>query len=95
MMFNGSVAAFVVLRADGVLAAAPRVLLRGLDGDEDATTNAARAIGERIRDILEVVNRCDNAEVELAVRRVLRGALRRLTNQRPRIDVEILRLGDD
>ena len=94
MMFNGSVAAFVVLRADGALAAAPRILLRGLDGDEDATTNAARAIGERIRDVLEV-NRRDNVEVELAVRRVLRGALRQLTNQRPRIDVEILHLGID
>ena len=94
MMFNGSAAAFVVLRADGVLAAAPRILLRGLDGDKDAMANAARAIGEHIRDITGA-HRRDDAEVELTVRRVLRGVLRQLTNQRPRIDVEILRLGGD
>ena len=91
MMFNGSVVALLVMNEDGRLGAPARVVFRGVDLPEGEAAAAAEAVTDRVEDMPRA-RRGDNEEVELAVRQALRGRLKRLTAQRPSIDVEIVRV---
>jgi ribonuclease J len=91
MMFNGSVVALLVMNEDGRLSTPARIVFRGVDLPEGEAAAITKAVTDRVEDIPRA--RCgDNKEVELAVRQALRGHLKRLTAQRPSIDVEIVRV---
>lgn len=92
MMFNGSVVVMLVLGVNGELAAAPRVVLRGVDLPEGGEASALATVAARVAD-LPRPRRMDDEEVNLAVRQALRSEFRQVTGQRPGIDVEIVRLG--
>lgn len=94
MMFNGNATVLLVLDSGGEPNVPPKVILRGIDLPEGAEEAIRRAAEERLRD-LPRARRRDDDEVNLAVRQALRSELRRFTNQRPAIDVEIVRLPAD
>jgi ribonuclease J len=94
MMYNGAATVILVLDNDGEPAAPPRVLLRGVDLPEGAEDEMRCIAEERVRD-LPRARRRDNEQVDLAVRQALRAELRPFTNQRPAIDVEIVRVPSD
>jgi mRNA degradation ribonuclease J1/J2 len=93
-MYNGAATVILVLDNDGEPAAPPRVLLRGVDLPEGAEDEMRCIAEERVRD-LPRARRRDNEQVDLAVRQALRAELRPFTNQRPAIDVEIVRVPSD
>jgi len=91
MMFNGAATVLLVLDADGEPSAPAKVILRGLDLPEGAAEKIRRAAEARVMD-LPRPRRVDDDEVNLAVRQAIRGELKAFTQQRPAIDVEIVRL---
>ena len=94
MMYNGAATVILVLDAQGEPAAPARLLLRGIDLPEGAEDKIRRVAEDRVRDVPRARRRVD-PEIDLAVRQALRGELRAHTNQRPAIDVEIVRVGSD
>ncbi len=91
MMFNGAATVLLVLDADGEPSAPAKVILRGLDLPEGAAEKIRRTAEARVMD-LPRPRRVDDDEVNLAVRQAIRGELKAFTQQRPAIDVEIVRL---
>ena len=96
MMFNGAISVFVVLNSEGDLLSIPNAVVRGVDVDEDKNKDPDEVWAVRVvRDIVVSLPkvRCrDDEAVELAIRRALRGELRKRTNQRPSIDIGVVRL---
>lgn len=94
MMYNGAATVILVFDGQGGPVAPARVVLRGIDMPEGTEETMRRAAEERVRD-LPRPRRRDDEEISLAVRQALRAELRVLGNQRPAIDVEIVRVPTD
>ena len=94
MSHGGVMMAIIVLDGDAALAAPPRVLLRGLDTEDDqAEAVAADALRLGVESMPRPRRR-DDGEVEALARKVLREQARRLSGQRPAIEIEIVRLAE-
>ena len=95
LMFNGLVAVTIVLDAKGLPMVPPRVLARGVPGTEATgfETDMARELDATLQ-ALPLRRRQDDEVIDDTVRRTMRRALKSLTNGRPPIEVDILRLPD-
>jgi ribonuclease J len=92
--FNGMILAIIVLDGDGAVAAPVRVMLRGVGADDgEAQGDAERTLRKGL-DAMSRARRREDDKVESMARKALRGEARRLSSQRPGIEVEIIRLAE-
>jgi ribonuclease J len=91
---NGMIVAIIVLAEDGAVAAPVRVMLRGVGADDEEAQNDTERALRRGLDAMPRARRRDDDDVEAMARKALRGEARRLSNQRPGIEVEIIRLAE-
>ena len=93
----GSITVALVVRPTGALAARPRFVMNGVvDGADDGGFLEVLTTGvEATIDRLPTLNRRRDQDLEEAVRRSVRSAMKSVTGTRPLIDVEIIRLSAD
>ena len=94
LSFNGMIVAIIVLDEDGAVAAPVRVMLRGVGADDETAQGGAEQVLRRGLDAMPPAHRKDDSQVEKIARKALRGEARRLSSQRPGIEVEIIRLAE-
>jgi len=92
LLWNGAIAASIVVNGKGRLAAPPKVTLRGLDDGEDGF---AAALVEAAADAVEqagAADRRDDARLGEIARVALRRIARARTGKKPLTDVHIVRI---
>jgi ribonuclease J len=94
LMFNGLVTVVMIVGADGGLPVAPRVFVRGVPGCEDDAALESELI-DALDELVDVTPRPRirrDDQLEDAVRRVVRRVLKSVSDRRPPIEVDIVRL---
>ena len=89
-MFNGIIIVFLVMNIEGKLLADPNVLVKGMDIN-NVIIDLSKIISLRIND-MPLSRKKLNKDVELSTRQVLRSEFKKFMNQKPSIDIEILRI---
>ena len=90
LMFNGIIIVFLVMNIEGKLLADPNVLVKGMDIN-NVIIDLSKIISLRIND-MPLSRKKLNKDVELSTRQVLRSEFKKFMNQKPSIDIEILRI---